>query len=176
MTKKELRQYKSDVLKLLKKNLRASTTSLCSGFAETLDLTSLELNQVLNKLFKEKKLDHFGNKIFPYKRGFRFPQEIRFILRRLIQGDIHSATYQDANKIVANIERSVDKAKILSAGEISHLWGENFPFVEPSVSKYFHRHFGYLAKLGGALQPKIRLKKLNIKTVRGRKKKAKGSI
>lgn len=171
MTKRELKQHKSEILKLFRKNLRAGTQSLCSDFEDALDLTNKELQLVLSKLFKDKKLESFGNEITSYKKGFRFPEEIRFILRKLLRCNTPGDAYRDANEIVNIIEKSVDKAKILRAGEINSLWGKNFPFIDPDTSKYLHRHFGYLAKLGGKLQPKMRLKKNGAKVVSQRKRK-----
>ncbi|MBI3633240.1 MAG: hypothetical protein HY226_03045 [Candidatus Vogelbacteria bacterium] len=154
MTKKELKQHKSEVLKLFKKNQQSGRQSLCTDFEEILDLTHKEFSTILSKLFKDKKLESFGNEIVAYKGGFRFPEEIRFILRKLLRSDINSETYSKANEIVDQIERSVDKANIVKVTELHQLWAKNFPFVQVDIAKYLHRHFGYLTKLEGKLPPK----------------------
>lgn len=150
MTKKEVREVSSQAYKLFCKNEQLGKESLCSEFEDTLDLTKKDLSIVLNKLFKQKKLEHYGNKIFPYKRGFRFPEEIRFILRKLFRGNINGEAYPIADVLVVALESAVDKSNLDILKKPERLWGNNFPSVSLETAKYFAKHFGYLVRLSTA--------------------------
>ena len=147
MTKKEVREVSSQAYKLFCKNEQLGKESLCSEFEDTLDLTKKDLSIVLNKLFKQKKLEHYGNKIFPYKRGFRFPEEIRFILRKLFRGNINGEAYPIADVLVVALESAIDKSNLDILKQPERLWGNNFPSVSLETAKYFAKHFGYLVRL-----------------------------
>ena len=103
-----------------------------------------EVLECLKELFKEEKIDLNGAILIPYEKHFRFPQEVRSLLRYIIEEPLGWPNGEAGDIFLYTIEKAISENTDYKRGKKT--FGERyFPHLPPHILRMFGKGWQNLA-------------------------------